>query len=58
MMENNDQSTNAVEKPSSLTDKMAMGGIIALGGFDFQRNYALILLIKSLEDPQLPLAVG
>jgi tetratricopeptide (TPR) repeat protein len=36
----------------TLTDRKAMGGIIALKGFNFQRNYALILLIESLANPE------
>jgi hypothetical protein len=36
---------------ASLVDKESGGGGIALRGFDFQRSYALILLIESIKDP-------
>jgi hypothetical protein len=51
MSSNHDHPKKAGGKPASLSDPQAMGGIIALGGFDFQRDYALILLLQSLKDP-------
>jgi hypothetical protein len=39
------------ERGASLLDAEARGGPIAIRGFDFQRAYALILLIGSITDP-------
>jgi len=36
---------------ASLGDPGATGGLTALKGFDFQRAYALILLVESIRDP-------
>ena len=39
------------EPPASLLDPESRGGPAAVKGFDFQRRYALILLLESLPDP-------
>ena len=46
-----DQPTGASRKKTSLLGPESIGGKTALDGFDFQRHYALILLIRSLQDP-------
>ena len=40
-----------LEPAASLVDAQARGGPTAIRGFDFQRRYALILLLQSLPDP-------
>ena len=38
---------------ATLQDKKASGGKIALEGFDFQRNYALIKLVESIPNSRI-----
>jgi len=45
------QQDQSHEPPASLLDAEARGGPTAIRGFDFQRRYALILLLRSLPDP-------
>jgi tetratricopeptide (TPR) repeat protein len=42
---------------ASLGDPEATGGLTALKGFDFQRAYALVLLVESLQDPDFAVVI-
>ena len=52
-----DQPADEPEDQPSLLDSESTGGKTALAGFDFQRHYALILLVKSLHDPDFATVV-